>query len=185
MGRPFNKIQHYVAYPSLRGYSPERRFEEHRARFESQVDRPFTETFLQHLAICQIWRGTQQDGRGVIRFSNMQRPIQAFAYELYYAPIPTTDPLDFKNRDTPVKMVARCVAAGTKDCVHKNHLAVVRAGTDPCPPLDLAERQFVRARYEAEGGELTLLRDLEGRGKLALARIARIVSFLEGPNDPH
>jgi hypothetical protein len=183
MGRAFHQFQYHVAY-SLQGYKPPAHIEEQRETFLRQVGRPATSTFLEQIATCQPWLGTTRSGYGVIRFHNQEMPIQAYAYELYYGPVPTIDPLDFKNRNRPTKMVARCVAAGTRNCVHQNHLGIIRAHTPPCPPLTLQERQAVRERFEREGGDLTVVRDLEGRGRLPLARIVRIATFLEGPNDP-
>lgn len=148
-----------------------------RFKFYEQIHQPHTTTFLEHLATCQVWRGRQVRGHGVITFNKRQMPIQEFAYELYYSPIPHRDPLTHEV----TKMVARCVAAGTPNCVHQNHLGLVPAGTQPCPPLSLELRQVVRRHFHEDGLDLMAP---EPRGKMAKARVARIVLRIEGPDDP-
>ena len=155
---------------------PHPHVERARSRFYQQIHQPHTTTFLEHLALCQVWMGTKTKGRGVIGFNKRTMPIQEFAYELYFSPIPLRDPMTGET----VKMVARCVAAGTPNCVHQNHLGLVRAGAVACPPLPPEQRQLVRQRFHTNGVDL----EAPDRGKLATARIARIVLRLEGPEDP-
>jgi hypothetical protein len=125
-----------------------------------------------------MWMGTKDRGRGIITLDRRVMPIQEFAYELYFSPIPSCDPTE--SYGAPTKMVARCIAAGTPNCVHQNHLGLVRAGTPACPILPPEQRQLVRQRFHTDGVDL----EAPDRGKLATARIARIVLRLEGPEDP-
>lgn len=151
--------------------------EKMRSRFYDLIDRPQTATFLEYLAVCQTWTGRTRRGQGVMEFNRRVIPIQEFAYELYYSPIPPRDPATGQA----VKLVARCVAAGTPNCVHQNHLGLVRSGTPACPPLPLEQRQAARWRFHTDGVDLMAV---EPRGKMATARIARIVLRMEGPDDP-
>lgn len=157
---------------------PHPHIEKARTRFYQQIHQPHTTTFLEHLALCQVWMGAKKNGRGIFTINRQTMPIQEFAYELYFSPIPPCDPAE--SYGPPTKMVARCIAAGTPNCVHQNHLGLVRAGSLACPPLPLEQRQLVRQRFHTDGVDL----EAPDRGKMATARIARIVLRIEGPTDP-
>lgn len=169
---------------ALIGYDTPPHIEAYRSEFLQQVHIPATRTMIDYLAECQVWTGAMRNGHGVVRTNSREIPVQAYAFELYYGPIPERDL--FSNKLHKVPMVARCVAALTKDCVHREHLGLnpARSSHRWFRKLTLAERQKIRYVALDESLEGTLVPKLDGRWKLPLARIARIATFREGENDP-
>lgn len=164
---------HYKPAPHVLAYWPQ---------FEAQVQpEPLgrgNDFFLKDLARCHIWTGkVDQSGKGFINIKGAKVNVQKFAYEYHFSLVPKFDYVSFGN--TPVHMVARCVAAGTRNCVAKDHLGIIHAREPYCPPTTKEERAKLRwLYYHDEVGQPFEAMAISAR--LPEARLARILVGLEG-----
>ena len=162
-------------------------------KFESQLEQvlvpmpPEFESVYQYLACCRVWTGAMSSGgEGRIFVNRRQVSVHEFARELY-----RVEPWgDYKLFTTGVpdrKKVYRCVAAGTKNCVHRDHMGWVLARANPMTPTTLRLRDSIRYHFTvgpADHQDRWSLPAIANIFHFSQARIARILLYLEGPEDP-
>jgi len=156
-------------------------------KFEKQVV-PETvvkhhDPYLRELARCEVWGGKiDRSGWGYFYSNGRMRTVQSFAYEYHFGLIPRTDPANFG--ESPVKLVPRCVAAGTKHCVAKDHLSLIHAWENYCKQTTPELRTSLRNQYYRAASEDLTLELLASRNRMIPARLARILIGMEGGQDP-
>lgn len=138
-------------------------------------------SYVAHLAICQVWGGANRlDGVGRFFQGNREIPVQTWAYNLWFGAIRKGDIFDLQD----VLPVPRCVVANTKNCVHRDHLGLVEPRTKFFIETHVATRQSIRRYCRDHRPSFNEPKFFEHLFGLPAARIARIITRLEGADDP-
>jgi len=171
-------------YPiTLRNFHWAPHLNAHREAFmaQTQVETTHAEGHwtLQVNARCLLWRGfTRVDGRGFFSFDGKQMAVQDFAYAVFVGRIET-----FDRAGQPAKMVARCGAANTPNCVARDHLITVKANSRFWHETTIEVRQEIRRRQHLGLYETDLAKEMARHFRLTEPRIYRILTYLEGASD--
>ena len=162
-----------------------------RCRFERNTEQVLVpsprdfEPYFVHLACCLVWTGTMSpNGSGRFFVNRDAVPVQEYARQLYRIARPPdyyTAGLGPKVRDK----VLRCTVAGTKNCVHRDHLGWVASRTNPCEPTELALRDSIRYHFTLppDHPDRRHMQDLARTSRLGEARVCRILLYLDGADD--
>jgi hypothetical protein len=190
--RPIS-IRHHVPHGvATINYHPPA-IEEARPYFEAHLEQvlaptpPGFEPYYQHLACCQVWTGpVSGSGQGRIDVCRRWMVIQEYARILHRVE-PWGDYKLFSTGVPSQRKVYRCIAAGTKNCVHKQHMGWVTERTRHIPPTTLQVRDSIRYHFSVgpnDHADRWPPSVIAQRFHLSEARVCRILLYLEGPDDP-